>query len=241
MTPPTDFKPIIGEQLLEHQTVMVDKLLEKPFSIKDLGPYRVPVRESDQVRCWGNTDSSAKKAYSIASINCSMESAIFVSGEMQTGHISMHHKYAHNKKLNAMQFSQLATNMFDDQVYSTAKSETITPAACTEDFIKHNNVSLRALVCAEAYHKFNELYDFTLVTASTDDSEKSLQSMINIQGVSYSNGMKLINQFLQGIDRTANTDDEIKSPPDDTNNTDANDATNSESVKSKSDTMEAAQ
>ena len=109
------------------------------------------------------------------------------------------------------------------------------------DFIKHNNVSLRALVCAEAYHKFKELYDFTLVTASTDDSEKSLQSMINIQGVSYSNGMKLINQFLQGIDRTANTDDEIKSPPDDTNNSDANDATNSESVKSKSDTMEAAQ
>jgi hypothetical protein len=241
MTPPTDFKPIIGEQLLEHQTVMVDKLLEKPFSIKDLGPYRVPVRESDQVRCWGNTDSSAKKAYSIASINCSMESAIFVSGEMQTGHISMHHKYAHNKKLNAMQFSQLATNMFDGQVYSTAKSETITPAACTEDFIKHNNISLRALVCAEAYHKFKELYDFTLVTASTDDSEKSLQSMINIQGVSYSNGMKLIKQFLQGIDRTANTDDEIKSPPDDTGNTDANNATNSESVQSKSDTMEAAQ
>ena len=201
MAPPEDFKPIIGEQLLEHQTVMVDKLLEEPFSIKSLGPYRVPVRESDQVRCWGNTDSSAKKAYTIASINCSMESAIYVSNEMQTGHISMHHKYAHNKKLNVMQFSQLATNMFDGQVYSTAKSETITPASCTEDFIRHNNISLRALVCAEAYHKFNGLYDFTLITASTDDSQTSLQSMINIQGVAYDNGMKLISLFLQGIDR----------------------------------------
>lgn len=204
MTSPTDFKPIIGEQLLEHQSVMVDKLLEKPFSIKNLGPYRIPVRESDQVRCWGNTDSSAKKPYTIASINCSMESSIFVSGELQTGHVSMHHKYAHNKKLNAMQFSQLATNMFNSQVYSTAKSETITPAYCTENFIAHNNISLRALVCAEAYHKFKGLYDFTLITASTDDSQKSLQSMINMQGVSYSNGMKLVNQFLQGIDRAAN-------------------------------------
>ena len=214
MTPPTDFKPIIGEQLLEHQAVMVDKLLEKPFTIKDLGPYRVPVRESEQVRCWGNTDSSAKKAYTVSSINCSMESAIFVSGELQTGHLSMHHKYAHNKKLNAMQFSQLATNMFNNQVYSTAKSETITPAACTEDFIAHNNISLRALVCAEAYHKFKELYDFTLITASTDDSQMSLQSMINIQGVSYSNGMKLVSQFLQGIDRATETSGDKTSAPD---------------------------
>ncbi|MEN0035765.1 MAG: serine protease [Cellvibrio sp.] len=214
MTPPADFKPIIGEQLLEHQSVMVDKLLEKPFSIKELGPYRVPVRESDQVRCWGNTDSSAKKPYTIASINCSMESSIFVSGELQTGHVSMHHKYAHNKKLNAMQFSKLASNMFNGQVYSTAKSDTITPASCTENFIKHNNISLRALVCAEAYHKFKGLYDFTLITASTDDSQKSLQSMINMQGVSYSNGMKLVEQFLQGIDRAATDAGETDADPD---------------------------
>lgn len=199
--PPADFNPIIGEQLLQHQATMVNALLEKPFTIKQLGPYQVPVRESEQVRCWGNTDNSEKKPYSIDSINCNMEAAIFVSGELQTGHLSMHHKYARNKKLNAMQFAQLATNLYDGQVYSTAKSETITPAFCTEDFVGHRNISLRALVCAEAYHKFKDLYDFTLITASTDDSNKSLQSMINIQGVSYANGVKLISEFLRGIDR----------------------------------------
>lgn len=202
MTPPKDFNPIIGEQLLQHQSTMVDTLLEKPFSIKQLGPYQVPVRESEQVRCWGNTDNSEKKAYSIDTINCNMESAIFVSGELQTGHLSMHHKFARNKKLNTLQFARLATNLYNGQVYSTAKSETITPAYCTESFVSHNNISLRALVCAEAYHKFKDLYDFTLITASADDSDKSLQSMINIQGVSYVNGVKLISQFMQGIDRT---------------------------------------
>ena len=115
-----------------------------------------------------------------------------------------------------MQFAQLATNMFSSQVYSTAKSDTITPAACTESFIKHNNISLRALVCAEAYHQFKGLYDFTLITASTDDSKKSLQSMINMQGVSYENGMKLVEQFLQGIDRTTTAIDESKPIIDDT-------------------------
>ena len=242
MKPPADFKPIIGEQLLEHQTVMVDTLLDKPFSIKNLGPYRVPVRESDQVRCWGNTDSSAKKPYTIASINCSMESAIFVSGELQTGHLSMHHKYAHNKELNAMQFAQLATNMFNGQVYSTAKSDTITPAACTENFIKHNNISLRAVVCAEAYHQFEGLYDFTLITASADDSGKSLQSMINMQGVSYQNGMKLVEQFLQGIDRTTAAVDETKPVIDDTIMSDDTAATDkSDTDQNASNATEAAQ
>jgi serine protease Do len=201
MTPPKDFKPLIGEQLLQHQAVMVDTLLDKPFSIKQLGPYSVPVRESNQVRCWGNSDSSAKKAYTVATISCSMESAIFVSGELQTGHITMRHQYARNRKLNSLQFSKLTSKMFAGQVYSTAKSDTITPAACTESFVAHNAISLRALVCAEAYHQFDDLYDFTLITASTDDSQMSLQSMINIQGVSYTNGMRLIEQFIQGIDR----------------------------------------
>ena len=158
---------------------------------------------------------------------------------MQTGHISMHHKYAHNKKLNVMQFAQLATNMFNNQVYSTAKSETITPASCTENFIKHNNISLRALVCAEAYHKFKELYDFTLITASTDDSNKSLQSMINIQGVSYSNGMKLISQFLQGIDRSSTANDKTNLLPEDIINSDTSDT--DELDTNEPDAMEAAQ
>lgn len=201
MTPPGNFKPIIGEQLLQHQAVMVDTLLNKPFSSKQLGPYSVPVRESEQVRCWGNSDSSAQKAYTIASINCSMEAAIFVSGDLQTGHVAMRHQYARNRKLNSLQFAQLTSKMFSGQVFSTAKSDTITPAACTERFVAHNAISLRALVCAEAYHKFKDLYDFTLITASTDDSQMSLQSMINIQGVSYANGTRLIEQFMQGIDR----------------------------------------
>jgi serine protease Do len=151
--------------------------------------------------------------------------------------------------------------MFNSQVYSTAKSETITPAVCTENFIKHNSISLRALVCAEAYHKFKELYDFTLITASTDDSNMSLQSMINIQGVSYSNGMKLVSQFLQGIDRTTAMGDEIETDTEDTSNADEldtnnDDATNDnstgtnstdngspkkDSAKNKSDKMESAQ
>jgi hypothetical protein len=200
MTAPEDFKPIIGEQLLQHQAIMVDKLLEKPFSVKQLGPYQVPVRESEQVRCWGDSNTNPKR-YSTASIHCSMESEIFVSGDLQTGNITITHKYLHNKKLNALQFSHLVSNEFSGQVYSTANSDNITPAACNEQFVRTNHLPLRALVCAEAYHQFAGLYDFTLITASTDDNQKNLQSMINVLGVSYENGTRLVRHFLESMDR----------------------------------------
>ena len=200
MTPPTDFKPIIGEQLLQHQAMMVDTILEEPFSLKQLGPYQIPVRESEQIRCWGDSNTDPKR-YSTASIHCSMESEIFVSGSLRTGNISISHKYLHNKKLHPLQFSHLVSSDFSNQVYSTANSDNITPAACHEEFVRTNQLPLRALVCAEAYHQFAGLYDFTLIIATTDDNQKNLQSMINILGVSYENGTRLINHFLESLDK----------------------------------------
>jgi serine protease Do len=204
-TPPADFKPMIGDQLLEHQKVMFDILLSKPFDIKELGDYRVPVRESDQVRCWGDSSDGTEKKVSSADISCSMESEIYVSDNLQTGHISMSHSYMRNKKLNAWQFSQLASKRFARQVYSSAHSRVLTPAACTENFVKLQNLKMRAQVCVEAYHKFTGLYDFTLITASSDDANSSLQSMMNIRGVAYDTGMKLIDEFLHSLSRAEDT------------------------------------
>lgn len=201
MEPPVDFKPLIGEQLMEHQDVMFDILLSKPFEIKELGDYRVPVRESDQVRCWGNSEDGTENKISSASIQCAMESEIFVSDSLQTGHISMAHNYLRNKKLNSLQFANLASRSFANQVYSSAHNSVLTAAACTEDFVKINNLKIRAQICVEAYHKFSGLYDFTLITASSDDANANLQSMMNIRGVAYDTGMKLINAFLHSISR----------------------------------------
>jgi serine protease Do len=224
MQPPADFKPLIGDQLLEHQKVMFNILLSKPFEIKELGDYRVPVRESDQVRCWGDSDDGTEKKVSSAGISCSMESEIFVSDSLQTGHISMSHSYMRNKKLNSWQFAKLSGQRFANQVYSSAHSTVLTPAACTENFVQLHNVKMRVQVCAEAYHKFTGLYDFTLITASSDDADSSLQSMMNIRGVAYDTGMKLISEFLQSLSRIE-PDKKKVIEEDNTENTEINSST----------------
>ena len=194
--PPADFKPIIGEQLLAHQTHMMDTLLATPLTAKSLGPYSVPVRESEQVRCWGSSDTKGEKTYNTDQINCAMESEIFVSENLQTGSISMTHRFVQTDKLDPLRFAIFVGKMFSNRVTGDTKDENVTTSHCTEDFIENNNFTSRAVVCVESYQKFAGLYNFLLFTTSTDEPLMNLQSRLVMNGVSYENGQKFIKQFL---------------------------------------------
>jgi len=194
--PPADFKPIIGEQLLAHQTHMMDTLLATPLTAKSLGPYSVPVRESEQVRCWGSSDTKGEKTYNTDQINCAMESELFVSENLQTGNISMTHRFVQTDKLDPLRFAIFVGKMFSNRVTGDTKDENVTTSHCTEDFIENNKFTSRAVVCVESYQKFAGLYNFLLFTTSTDEPLMNLQSRLVMNGVSYENGQKFIKQFL---------------------------------------------
>jgi S1-C subfamily serine protease len=199
--PPKDFNPLIAEQLLVHQRAMVDRLLEEPLSIKSMGPYLVPVRESGQLRCWGRSNVKAETAYTSDSMSCAMESAIYVSSQQQTGHVAMTHQYIRSDNLHPLPFAALASRLFRTTRLGSASSERMTKPVCTEGFVHTRTLPLRAVTCVRAYRKFEGLYNFTLLTASTDAAESSLQSRLDVAGVSYENGMRVTRAFLGSFGR----------------------------------------
>lgn len=198
-TPPDDFKPVIAAQLLEYQQVMMDHFLNEPLTHKALGHYQIPVRESEQIRCWGNSESNPKDTYTTDTIYCGMESAIYISGELQTGSLSFEHKFMRSKAKNPLRFSRLVSNSFAGQIWSSHKGEELTGQECTEEFIANQSLSMRAVLCVTAYRKFSGLYNFSLLTVSTDENLMSLKSHYNIQGVSYENGLTIARLFLESI------------------------------------------
>ncbi|CAN5907832.1 hypothetical protein BH11PSE12_BH11PSE12_26130 [soil metagenome] len=198
---PKDFNADVGQQLLAHQAVMVDKLLESPLALKTLGPYQVPVRESDQVRCWGRSTAKPNARFSVNQMNCQMESAIYVSGQLQTGSMAIRHTFTRSQDLGPLRFSHLMSNTFKNQVAGGNKDPGLTKALCTEEFVKNQNLALRAVLCVRAYRKFTGLYDFTLLTASSDSATMSLQSRLDTKGVSYQNGMRLSRLFLSSVSK----------------------------------------
>ncbi len=202
--PPKDFNPLIGEQLLAHQRGMIERLLDSPLSTKSMGPYLVPVRESEQVRCWGRSNVKAEAVFTADTIACAMESAIFVSESQQTGHVSMTHQYVRSASLDPIRFGALATKLFKADNLGSSKDTRLTGPTCTEMFVKTKTLPLRAVTCVRAYRKFAGLYNFTLLTASTDDPKASLQSRIDVSGVSFENGMRTTRLFLEAIGRGSN-------------------------------------
>src|SRR5471032_1435324 len=199
--PPKDFKPLVTAQLLAHQEVMINRLLDTPLSLKAMGPYRVPVRESDQMRCWGRSNAKADKPYTVDNTSCAMESAIYISGALQTGQVSMRHEFLRSSDLGALRFAQLASTSFKNESFGSYKSTQLTGPQCTERFVKNASLPLRAVLCVRAYRKFPGLYDFALLAASTDEPLMNLQSRIDVRGVSYDNGMRATRTFLEALSR----------------------------------------
>jgi hypothetical protein len=194
-----DVKPLIGTQLLSYQREMIDTVLRTPLALKRLGPYAVPLRESEQLRCWGGNRSKSSKPYELTAISCRTNNAVFVQQGLVTGSIIINHQFTHNKSLNSLQFAALTSKLFGNKVSSTSKSDVLTSAHCHEDFIKPKQLSLRAVICVEAYHQFPDLYDFTLNSSSLEQ-DQNLQTDVEIKGVSYANGLRLLSAILEGID-----------------------------------------
>lgn len=196
---PTDFTAVVAGQLLSHQSAMVNQLLSSPLSLKPMGPYQVPVRESEQMRCWGRSNVKADKPFSVDDASCAMESAIFVNGSLQTGQIAIRHQFLRSTGLDPLRFAQLASASFKNEHFGSNKDSRLTGPNCTESFVKNKTLPLRAVLCVRAYRKFVGLYDFALLTASTDQGQMSLQSRLDARGVSYDNGMRLSRVFLDSL------------------------------------------
>ncbi|MDC8756098.1 S1 family peptidase [Janthinobacterium fluminis] len=200
--PPKDFKPVVTEQLLAHQNMLVERLLGKPLTLKTMGPYRVPVRESEQMRCWGRSNVKTDTPFMIDNTSCAMESAIFISGRLQTGQISMRHEYLRSNTLGPARFAELASAAFKNEDFGSHKDANLTGPSCTEQFVHNKALPLRAVLCARAYRKFAGLYDIALLTASTDSGLMSLQSRFDARGVSYENGLRGARIFLDALARS---------------------------------------
>ncbi len=199
--PPSDFKVIVGQHLLAHQSVIMDRLIAKPLTLKTLGRYQVPVWESDQVRCWGRSDAKPENPYTVDTVSCAMESALFVSSQLETGYLSIRHQLIQSNQLGALRFSALASKSFKNESFGGSKDARLTGPQCSEMYVANKSLPMRAVLCVNAYRKFAGLYNFALLVASTDNDASSLQSRFDTRGVSYENGLRVSRLLLESISK----------------------------------------
>src|SRR5690606_24983644 len=99
-------------QLLEHQVVMVNRLFDKPLTSKTFGPYQAPIREIDQMRCWGEPINRQNSLLTIYQMKCAMGSSLSVSDKLKTGSVSIAHQFTHSTELGALRFAEYISSSF---------------------------------------------------------------------------------------------------------------------------------
>ena len=195
-----DFDADITRQLLAYQDRLMEDLAPENLGARALGPYLVPVRESEKTRCVGSALAKPNAPYADDELACDLEAAVTVSRKLQTGSVDIYHELLTNKSLGRAQFMRLRSDSFGN--FRTHDSRAgVGPAVCDEDFVHNGHLPLRSVVCAQAYHRFKGLYDIHLLVAAVDEDRHSLQSRYSFYGVSYENGMQLAQRFLERIRR----------------------------------------
>ncbi len=185
----------ITRQLMEHQAALTERFVSQGWKIATHARYRVPVPPDRFMRCWGSTEQSRTGGLDFERSDCVMDTRIFV-GQFTTGAISVRHESYDGSKLGTLRFAQRYSASFHNEGFSRLRGDLMTKPQCHEDFLQHERLPMRAVVCMRAYKKLPQLYDVSVLVATLDQNQTGVQGRFDAQGVSFANAMTLAQHYL---------------------------------------------
>jgi serine protease Do len=182
-------------QLVEHQDVLTRRFIEQGWKSATHPRYMVPVPPDRFMRCWGASHESRTGGLDFEDSQCVMDTRIFV-GQYTTGTISLRHQSYDGSKLGPLRFAARHSQSFRNESFRRLSGEHMTKPQCHEDFVEHDGLPMRAVVCLRAYKKLPQLYDVSVLVATLDQKQAGVQGRFDAQGVSFGNAMKLTQHYL---------------------------------------------
>jgi serine protease Do len=189
----------VARQLLAHQEEMARRFAATPLKAQKLGGYVVPVPDDSLARCWGGKRNADFKAFDLERTDCQLDSQLYAGEQTSTGYIELRHEAYNAPKLGPLRFANLHSDSFANEDFRVQGTRRMSGAECHERFIDRAGMAMRAVVCANAYRKLPGLYDVSVLVASLNRPTQGVQGRLDARGVSFSNGMKLVAQYLDGF------------------------------------------
>jgi len=127
-----------------------------------------------------------------------------VEDALRTGFINVRHEYFATDKLDSFRFLQVYGKSYKNETFGSHTDRYRTGPECNDAFVKGDtptSVPVRAVVCVRAMRKFEGLYDFSLMSATVDDSRSGLHTRLDAWGVTLENGQRITKAFLDAIGR----------------------------------------
>jgi serine protease Do len=193
-------KKSITPQLIVHQDVMINALLSKPFPRQALGPATVAVGAEKLLRCWGQSSALPDKAYRSESTRCALQSDLYIDRDFSTGTVTWDHTYRNGDKLGALRFTNWHARSLQTSVFASGSlkpTRYLTRPHCHEDFVDREFTAMRVSICTRAHREFEGLFDMKITATTVDRSTEGLASNLDVRGVTFANGNRLLRAFIE--------------------------------------------
>jgi len=201
--------PRLREQLFSYQEELSSRFIAQPWGSAGHARYQLPVPQELFMRCWGRGTSADTKGLEFQRSQCRMEHAVFVSGDMQTGYLSMSHEAYDGDKLGPIRFAKQYSGSFRNERLGRDDKDRTAPF-CKEEFVERDGLPLRAVACLRAYRKLKGLHDLSVIVTTVDASTEGALGRFDARGVSFDNALKLTAHYLEGFAWTAKNTNKSK-------------------------------
>lgn len=188
----------IASQLLAHQEALAARFLAEPWRSAGHARYLIPVPQENFMRCWGQSNADAGRGLQFERSDCTMDSRVFVSGELLTGFLHVRHEAYDGERLGQLRFAQRFAASFGNENFGF-KSRWLTAPQCHERFVDRQGLPLRAVLCLQQHKKLDGLYDLQLLVATLDGRTVGAQGRFDARGFSFDNTLRLADHYLQGF------------------------------------------
>ena len=185
----------VDEQLQQHQAALTERFLKQGWKEATHPRYHVPVPADTFMRCWGSSQPSRTGGLDFERSDCVMDTRIFV-GDFTTGTIALRHESYDGAKLGPLRFAARYSQSFQNEGFVRLSSQHQTKPRCHENFVEHDGLPLRAVICMRAYKKLPQLYDVSVLVATLDQDTAGVQGRFDAQGVSFANAERLARYYL---------------------------------------------
>jgi len=197
---PGDFLDVVSSQLLANQEAYLAPLFGDSVPTTRLGDFLLPTTPAPFFNCWGDADRSPSRTYETVDHYCSTDDYLFISGSQSSGIVEFEHRLLTSDELSRFRFYNLYSDHFHHQGGSLdAGDDELTDYSCRSRNIRHDELTLRAVVCVRGYRRMPGLYDAVITAASLGEPHSGLVSTLTLSGVSFENVRRLAERYLRSI------------------------------------------
>ncbi|MGZ5228142.1 MAG: S1C family serine protease, partial [Burkholderiales bacterium] len=184
-----DFRKEVGAQLRAHGEDLMGSLLKEPMALEKVSDFTLPGKVGEFMQCGAATSRESERSYTVDSYRCQTLSSLYIDPRLHTGMISFQHSILRSTQLGALRFANLQESRFAAGRGGEFDRRHHTRYACDDRVVALKGKRAKMVMCVRGYKRFEGLYDVVVKIATLGNSERALQSQLNIEGVSYEAAM----------------------------------------------------